>query len=342
MYNDLYGAYGADNIIETTIYNGPLMGMFIGIMIFSSIISLIIIISYWKIFKKAGQPGVASIIPIYNIIVMIKLAKLPLWYIILFLIPIVNIYALFEIYIEIAKRFGKSSGFGIGMTLLSVIFVPMLAFSDNVYEDTKGEEVNNNIFDASNVINNNQINIDVEERNNQISEMNNIDINNSVQAEPQINVIPNEILEELNDTIIKDVTVENVEQAASFNEVPIIDESIVETIAEPALEQQTVPAPNAFNSTPIFTEQNESVMTPDELGVENVDIPVAMNAPLEEKKEEVLESIVPDEPVTANSVEPQIITEIPNVIEQKNSCKNCGTEMPEIVSICPNCGTDNE
>lgn len=338
MYNNLYGAYGTENIIETTFNNGPLMGMFMGISIFSLIISLIIIISYWKIFKKAGQPGVASIIPIYNIIVMIKVAKLPLWYLILFFIPIANIYALFKIYIEIAKKYGKSTGFGIGMALVPIIFVPMLAFSDNVYDEIKEEQVNNSL-DANTVIDQSIVKNE-EEVNNQISELNNLDINNSVQVETQINVIPNEITVEQNDVVINDVPVENIEQSPAINVVPTDEsDSVVETIAEPALEPQVDFVPNAFNSTPIMTEQKESVIMPEEVNVDNVDIPISMNVPLEEK---VIETIVPEETIMVNSVEPQIITEIPNEIEQRNLCKNCGIEMPEIVSVCPNCGTDNE
>ena len=60
--------------------------------------------------------------------------------------------------IEIAKKFGKTSGYGIGMTLIPIIFIPLLAFSDNKYlgADSNIENSTSNSFDASNIINNNQ------------------------------------------------------------------------------------------------------------------------------------------------------------------------------------------
>ena len=98
------------------------------IWLISVAISVFTIICNWKVFKKAGKPGWASIIPIYNTIVMIEIAELPMWYIALFFVPFANIYAIFKINIEIAHKFGKSTGFGVGMTLLSPIFMAILAF----------------------------------------------------------------------------------------------------------------------------------------------------------------------------------------------------------------------
>ncbi len=104
-------------------------------MLISAAIGILIIVAMWKIFTKAGKPGWASIVPIYNIIVMLEIAGLPTWYILLCLIPFANIYVTFKMYIEIAHKFGKSTGFGVGMVLLSVIFIPMLGFSDATYQN---------------------------------------------------------------------------------------------------------------------------------------------------------------------------------------------------------------
>lgn len=93
-----------------------------------------IVASLWKIFTKAGQPGWAAIVPIYNIIVMIQISGKPLWYIALFLIPFVNFVAPFLILIPLAQRFGKDMIFGIGMAFLPFIFLPLLAFSDATYQ----------------------------------------------------------------------------------------------------------------------------------------------------------------------------------------------------------------
>ncbi|RPI59981.1 MAG: signal peptidase I [Planctomycetaceae bacterium] len=92
-------------------------------------ITALVIVSMWKVFQKAGQPGWAAIIPIYNLVIIVKIANKPLWWIILLLIPIVNII----VYIAFAEKFGKSAGFGVGIALLGFIFMPILAFSDAKY-----------------------------------------------------------------------------------------------------------------------------------------------------------------------------------------------------------------
>lgn len=102
--------------------------------IISSILGLFMIISTWRIFKKAGKHGWASIVPIYNFIVLIEVAGLPLWYFILFLIPFVNIYAMFKIYIELAHKFGKGTGFGVATVFFPIICLPVLAFGKCKYE----------------------------------------------------------------------------------------------------------------------------------------------------------------------------------------------------------------
>ena len=96
-------------------------------------IIVLMIASVWKIFTKAGQPGWASLIPIYNIVVMFKIAGKPLWWLLLLLIPFANFLVLILVCVAIAKAFGKSTGFAVGMILLGIVFLPMLAFSDAKY-----------------------------------------------------------------------------------------------------------------------------------------------------------------------------------------------------------------
>jgi Family of unknown function (DUF5684) len=104
-----------------------------GIMIVYFAILLIIIASLWKIFTKAGKPGWAAIVPIYNFIVILEITCKPIWWIILLLIPFVNIIIIIILLVELAKRFGKGVGFAIGMLILPFIFYPMLAFGDSKY-----------------------------------------------------------------------------------------------------------------------------------------------------------------------------------------------------------------
>jgi hypothetical protein len=93
-------------------------------------IFILIVAGFWKVFTKAGKPGWAAIIPIYNWIVLLDIAGRPIWWIILLFIPVVNIIIPIIVGIDIAQVFGKSSGFGIGLGLLPMIFYPILGFSD--------------------------------------------------------------------------------------------------------------------------------------------------------------------------------------------------------------------
>ena len=102
------------------------MGLFFWIL--SMALGILKIVSLWKIFKKAGKPGWASIVPIYNIYIMCEIAEKEWWYILLLCVPFVNIYVMIVLYNGMAKKFGKGGGFVAGMILLPVVFFPMLAF----------------------------------------------------------------------------------------------------------------------------------------------------------------------------------------------------------------------
>ncbi len=121
-------------------------------MAFVIIIYIAIIVLYiagiWKTFDKAGKPGWAAIIPIYNLIIMLEIAKKPIWWIILMLIPIVNIVIIIMVMIEIAKAFGKEGGFGVGLALLGFIFWPILGFGDATYQGADNKVTDGNVLDA--------------------------------------------------------------------------------------------------------------------------------------------------------------------------------------------------
>jgi len=112
-----------------------MMGLGIGFIAIMLFIVVFMIVSMWKIYEKAGQPGWASIVPIYNIIVYIKIIKKPMWWIVMFLIPVVNYVFLIWSVNLLSKRFGKDVGFTIGLLLLGFVFYPILAFGDAKYED---------------------------------------------------------------------------------------------------------------------------------------------------------------------------------------------------------------
>jgi hypothetical protein len=88
----------------------------------------------WKVFVKAGKPGWGCLVPIYNIILILEMAGKPMWWIVLLLIPLVSLIVAVLVNIEIAKKFGQSTGFGVGLALLPFIFYPMLGFGSARYQ----------------------------------------------------------------------------------------------------------------------------------------------------------------------------------------------------------------
>lgn len=109
-------------------------GMGIGVMLVSVAVALLMIASMWKIFVKAGKPGWAAIVPIYNFIVLLEIAGKPAWWIILLIVPVVNFIIVIMLSVSLAKKFGKGVGYGLGLAFLGVVFYPMLGFGDSQYD----------------------------------------------------------------------------------------------------------------------------------------------------------------------------------------------------------------
>jgi len=112
-----------------------LFGLVVGV--FALICAVIVIAAMWKLFNKAGKPGWAAIIPIYNIIVLLEIIEKPLWWIVLMFIPFVNFVIAIIVNIELAKKFGKDIVFAIGLILLPIVFLPILGFGSAQYRPTK-------------------------------------------------------------------------------------------------------------------------------------------------------------------------------------------------------------
>src|SRR5437867_4183182 len=100
---------------------------------------VVLIVSFWKVFEKAGHPGWACLISFYNLYILIKIAGRPGWWLILFFIPLVNFVIAIIVAIDVAKNFGKGAGFGIGLFFLGFIFYPILAFSEAQYSARRAE-----------------------------------------------------------------------------------------------------------------------------------------------------------------------------------------------------------
>ncbi len=118
---------------------GQLLAMSTGSMIFSLLFSVFIIICVWRMFKKAGKEGWEAIIPIYNTVVLFKIAKINPLVLLWLLLPFIGwiIFLVFEIKacINLAKGFGKSGGFAVGLIFLSPIFLAILAFDSSNYDE---------------------------------------------------------------------------------------------------------------------------------------------------------------------------------------------------------------
>ena len=112
-------------------YGSGGMGV-VGWLLYIAVI-VFFIFCMWKIFVKAGKPGWAAIIPIYNIIVELEIIGRPWWWLLLMLVPLVNVVIGIIILFDLAKVFGKGTGFGFGLLFLSFIFIPMLALGDARY-----------------------------------------------------------------------------------------------------------------------------------------------------------------------------------------------------------------
>ncbi len=109
-----------------------------GSWFFIILIVIFYIYTFWRIFEKAGKPGWAVLIPIYNKLVMLRIVGKPWWWILLFLIPGVNLVFYIWMINLLSLSFGKGVGFTIGLILLSPIFYPILAFSNAEYSGPAG------------------------------------------------------------------------------------------------------------------------------------------------------------------------------------------------------------
>jgi hypothetical protein len=101
-------------------------------------LTVLIFAGFWKTFEKAGKPGWAGLIPIYNLYVLVKISGNAWWWFVLFFVPLINFFATLKISIDLAGKFNRGILFGLGLTLVSFIFYPLLGFGDYQYQDSTG------------------------------------------------------------------------------------------------------------------------------------------------------------------------------------------------------------
>ena len=112
---------------------GAAAGMALGMMVFLLAIGVFLIICHWKIYEKAGEPGWACLVPIYNFIILLKIVNKPWWWFLLMIIPFVNLILIIIILNRLSKSFGKGAGFTVGLIFVSIVFYPILAFDKSTY-----------------------------------------------------------------------------------------------------------------------------------------------------------------------------------------------------------------
>ena len=114
-------------------------GFSIAYLIVGIIACVFVIVVMWKIFAKAGKPGWAAIVPFYNLYVEFEITWGNGLMFLTLLIPIVNAIIGIITSVKLAKAFGKSGGFAVGLIFLPVIFLPILAFGSAQYVGPNGE-----------------------------------------------------------------------------------------------------------------------------------------------------------------------------------------------------------
>ena len=141
------GTVNSSTAAASMILGGFFAFFMISVCIIGLVVTILNIIATWKIFTKAGQAGWKSLIPIYNTVVLYKVAGIsPLWVLsyLVFWVPIlgplfvlgVNIYAM----INLSRAFGKEDVFAVGLVLLNTIFIMILGFGKSEYQLNKSKE----------------------------------------------------------------------------------------------------------------------------------------------------------------------------------------------------------
>lgn len=96
-------------------------------------VAILVLAGMWKMFRKAGKPGWAVLVPIYNIYCLFDISWGKGWIFLLLCIPIVNIAVNLIMNIKLAAAFGREKAFGIGLFILSPVFMAILGWGSDAY-----------------------------------------------------------------------------------------------------------------------------------------------------------------------------------------------------------------
>lgn len=115
-------------------FGGVFLALFGGVWLLGLAVMILMVVSNWKVYSKAGKPGWTSIIPVYNIIILLEIVDRPVWWVILMFVPFVNVIISIILLHRLSLSFGKDVGFTIGLFFLPFIFLPILAFGQSQYQ----------------------------------------------------------------------------------------------------------------------------------------------------------------------------------------------------------------
>jgi hypothetical protein len=102
-------------------------------LIFLLAFGLFVLIGWWRLFRKAGRPGILAAIPVLNLVTLIDIAGRPKWWLFLYLLPLVNVAVAIIVGAELAERFGKGRYYGLGIAFLPPVFIPLLGYGSAHY-----------------------------------------------------------------------------------------------------------------------------------------------------------------------------------------------------------------
>jgi len=204
-----YGYESYDTTLSGLLGGFTFLFIILGIIIIAAIV--VGAIAYWKLFKKAGRKGWESIVPFYSYWVLVEIAGLNWWWFLLIIssnivsilgledlegiASLVNLFASFNCYYNIAKKFNKSKGYSICAGIFSFIFMLILGFSKKETYDMSAPVSKNGIFGSPEVpVNNNN------SYQNNTSQQNNYSGMNNNNIEPASDNNSQNISNELNNT----------------------------------------------------------------------------------------------------------------------------------------------
>ena len=337
-------------------------------VIIFSVISFIIAIIYLaaniKLYTKAGKPWWAAIIPIYNIIVLMDIANLKYTNLLFLLIPILGIIIfMIKLNIGIAKRFNKGTGYALGLIFLPIIFLPLLAFSkeEALNKSVENKNMANNIEQINNI---NSLNAETEiNSNNSFDNINQIDVlQNPINTEINTNNTNN--LESFSQTSTMSSDLNTMNQSLNsqnnfnmesdlnmevLNDIPVFENNNISSNFE-QIDINQITNPNTINEVNTFNQfsinnnatneatNNQNIIEPT---ITNNNIMSENNISNEQNANPNIETLSVEQPNNLFYANANEIVDLNNKTKG-NFCKNCGTEMPTIVTICPKCGTENE